>query len=472
VLVRRVMSNDPFAFILLELCFIVGFAMIGRWIAIRINQAPVLGELLIGVILGNIGYWLHRPLFTLIMHWESVLPLISDMWISGESVIQTADKLFTPSENAPGGVGFKILEVITSSGSSEWIIGAAGLWLFSNLGVILLLFMVGLEARVDEMLSVGQHSLRVAVVGVVCPFLLGAGASIFLFPDSSSEVHLFLGAVLTATSVGITARVFKDLNQLKTPEARLVLGAAVIDDILGLLILSVVVGIVTAGTLELFKIAYVLVLSCLFLGTVVMFGDRVVLWCVPIVSVLDRNYSKLLFPLTLAFFLSWVTDLIGLATIVGAFAAGLILNEEYFEKHSKDKLGLNDLVGPLETVFAPVFFVLVGMRVNLVTFLHLDVILTALVFTVVAILGKVIAGMFAGDRTDHLSVGVAMVPRGEVGLIFATIGKGLGVVNDSMYSAIILMVVITTLVTPPVLNWALLRNETVPGQNRWTIPRS
>lgn len=155
--------------------------------------------------------------------------------------------------------------------------------------------------------------------------------------------------------------------------------------------------------------------------------------------------------------MAWLTSGIGLATIVGAFAAGLILNEELFAQHPAERLTIEEIVAPLEKLFAPIFFVLMGLQVNLATFLRPGTLWLALALTVVAILGKVVAGFTADRTTDRLSVGIGMVPRGKVGLIFASVGKGLGVINDAIFSAVIIMVIITTVIAPLGLKWSLFR---------------
>jgi Kef-type K+ transport system membrane component KefB len=277
-------------------------------------------------------------------------------------------------------------------------------------------------------------------------------------------VHLFLGATLSATSVGITARVFKDMNKLQTREARVILGAAVIDDILGLIILAVVVGIVATGEIQLTEVARILFLSVLFFTTLIVLGDRIVRRAVRLFSRWERRNLKLLFPLTLAFLGAWLANLIGLAAIVGAFAAGLILSERHFEPHTDSRSTAMELIAPLETLFAPIFFALMGMQVNLASFLQPGTLGLALAFIVAAIVGKLVAGLPAGRGTDRLSVGIGMIPRGEVALIFASIGKAIGVVSDGVFSAVVMMVIVTTLITPLGLRWSLFRRPEVPLQ--------
>ncbi|MFQ5776761.1 MAG: cation:proton antiporter [Terriglobia bacterium] len=449
--------TDPFSPILLQLTLIVLAAVIGRWLAGRFNQPSVLGELLIGVVLGNLGYWLHQPVFVLAMHLDSVSEIFRTIWASGLSVADAAQQVFSAAELAPGGVGEHVIQIMTGPGADRFVTMSMALWLFSNLGIILLLFMVGLDSSVEEMLRVGPRAAMVAVVGVVVPFLLGLGAGIWLLPGSSTPVHLFLGATLCATSVGITARVFKDLNKHRTRDAKIILGAAVIDDILGLIILAIVVGIVATGEVHLVEVARISLTSFLFIGGIIVFGEWFVRHAVSLFSLLERHHLKLLFSLTLAFMLSWLASLIGLAPIVGAFAAGLILTEEVFARHSDQKMTAKDLLGPLEAIFAPVFFVLMGMQVNLASFRQPGTLWLALAFTIAAIIGKLVAGVPAGRGSDRLSVGIGMIPRGEVGLIFASIGKGLGVVSDAVFSAVVIMVIVTTLITPVGLKWSLFR---------------
>lgn len=451
--------SDPFSFILIELALIIGVAMLGRWLAIKFNQPAVLGELLIGVILGNIAYWLGSPLSFFVMNLGDAGQVFERIWISGESVLEAARHIFPPDELESGGVGERLVQTMTGPGSSKVIFMGMALWLFSNLGVILLLFMVGLESSIKEMLQVGPRATLVAVVGVIFPFILGFVTSMILLSESSSSVHLFIAATLCATSVGITARVLKDLDRIQTSEAKIILGAAVIDDILGLVILAIVAGIATTGEVKFLDVGRILLLSIIFLGVIILFGERLIRRITPYVHIIDRNNSKLLFPLALAFFLSWLANLIELAPIVGAFAAGLILEEEHFATNTNNKTTIEETIKPLETIFAPIFFVLMGMQVNLGSFLERETIWIAIALIVVAILGKVVAGIPAGNGKDRLSVGLGMIPRGEVGLIFASVGKGLGVISDSIFSAVVIMVIVTTIITPILLKWSVSRQE-------------
>ncbi|MEM8962428.1 MAG: cation:proton antiporter [Acidobacteriota bacterium] len=469
---------DPFIPILLGLAWIVLAALAGRHIATRFGQPSVLGELLFGVLLGNLLYFAGFPLGVLVMHLDAVTDITQEIWHTDTSVNTAAATVFTAEELEEGGPGARVLEVMTAPDGWRWVFLALGAWIFSNLGVILLLFMVGLESDIDEMKQVGVSSLGVAILGIIVPYGLGYGFSAWLLPDKPETVHIFIAATLCATSVGITARVFKDLRKLHTDEARVILGAAVIDDVLGLIILAVVVGIVATGSIDMMEVGRISLLSLIFLGGVAVLGDKIARLTARIVGSLDRYHGKLLMPLCLAFLMSWAANQIELASIVGAFAAGLILDDDYFREafgdnkppvpkedesghghgeHETD-VSIYELVAPLEAIFAPVFFVLMGMQVNLATFGEIQTLGLAAALTGAAIVGKLIAGLPA-KGLDRLSIGLGMVPRGEVGLIFASVGKGLGVVTDSVFSAVVIMVIVTTLITPIGLKWSLARAE-------------
>ncbi|MFQ5992894.1 MAG: cation:proton antiporter [Nitrospiraceae bacterium] len=452
---------DPFSFIMFELALIILLAMVGRWVCGRVNQPAVLGELLIGVIVGNVLYAMERPVSTLVMHMSEAGKIFREVWVSGLSVSEAAKKVLPATELEPGAVGSQILSIMTGPHAELYIEMAIALWIFSNLGVILLLFMVGLESRVDEMLKVGPRALLVAITGIVAPFALAFAVTLWLLPEDPMPSHLFVAAIMCATSVGITARVFKDFGRLQSKEAKVILGAAVIDDVLGLIILAVVVGIVAAGTVHLFEVGRIVLLSSLFMGTVILFGERFVRFSIPLVCALDRHHSKVLFPLGLCFLMAWLANQIELATIVGAFAAGLILNEEHFAKYSDEKLTMEEVQKPAEAIFAPIFFVLMGMQVNLESFFAPEALWLALAFTVVGLVGKLIAGLPAGRDLDRLTVGIGMVPRGEVGLIMASVGKGLGVMSEGVFTAIVIAIIATTLIAPIGLKWSLFRGKKV-----------
>lgn len=420
--------QDPVAPVLLALSVILVSAKIGGELFERMNQPAVLGELIVGVVLGN-------------------LVLLNSTW-----------DFFGPLR----------MEHI----SVQW---ASAVDTLARIGVVLLLFEVGLESNVAEMRRVGVSSFLVATVGVVAPFALGYFASaafITAVPESIlamnpefdiGNIHLFIGATLCATSVGITARVLKDLGKLHIRESKIVLGAAVIDDVMGLIILAVVAGIIVAAETGV-PMAPTAVLQITgvaigFLVGAIVVGLTIVPRLLKKIAVLRTQGVMLISALLFCFLFSYLANLAGLAAIVGAFAAGLILEEVHFTEF-KEKKHLHELLVPVTTFLVPIFFVVMGIQVRLETFADLNVLGLAVALTIAAFIGKQVCGLAVIEKgLDRLSIGLGMVPRGEVGLIFASIGKGLGVVDDSIFSAVVIMVIATTLVTPPLLKFSLARGE-------------
>jgi Kef-type K+ transport system membrane component KefB len=452
--------EDPFNEVLLTAAVVLIIALVGRGLAQRARQPAVLGELLIGVVVGNVGYWLAIPSFILIMNFSEANQLFDQVWSSGLGAQAAAEQVFSRQDLAPGEPSSELVEVLTGPDALSLVRVGLTLWMFSNLGVLLLLFMAGLESSVEEMTESGGRALLIAVLGVLAPVALSLATTYFVLPGVPFTTHLFVATTLAATSVGITARVFRDLGRMATREAKLILGAAVIDDVLGLIVLAVVVGMVATGEVQLSEIARIALISSAFLGVILIFGTRLAARGVPIFRAFDRYRVKLLYPLCLMFLLAWLASLIGLASIVGAFAAGLILSEAHFGPGDDvEELRSDQLLAPLEAIFAPVFFVLIGMQVNLATFLDLEVMGLALVLSIAAILGKLLCGLGAGRGADRLTVGLGMMPRGEVGLIFASVGRSLGVLGDAEFSAVVMMVIITTLIAPVALRWSLGRKK-------------
>ncbi|HKR22182.1 MAG TPA: cation:proton antiporter [Pyrinomonadaceae bacterium] len=346
----------------------------------------------------------------------------------------------------------------------------------AELGVIILLFEVGLESDLRQMVEVGWSSLLVAVLGVVAPFLLGWGVSAYFIPQEPTLVHIFIGATLCATSVGITARVFKDLGKLSTREARIILGAAVIDDVLGLLILAVVAGAIraaaTGGVLSMLDVGLIALKSIAFLVAAIAVGHLVVPRMLRGAGRLETRGVLLTLAISFCLFLAWASAKVGLAPIVGAFAAGLILDEVHYKpKDGRTERDLNDLLQPVSTVLVPIFFVLMGLKVDLRLFTRVDILGFALALTIAAVLGKQICALGVVERgVNRLAIGLGMIPRGEVGLIFAGIGASLmlpsvggvsePVISPATFGAVVIMVIITTMITPPVLKWSLGRKRT------------
>jgi len=343
----------------------------------------------------------------------------------------------------------------------------------AEIGVIVLLFEVGLETNLREMVEVGWSSLLVAALGVVFPFFIGWGVAALFLPGMPVLGHVFIGATLCATSVGITARVLKDMGWLRAREARIILGAAVIDDVLGLLVLAVVAGAIKATAagemLALSSVGLIALKSVGFLAGAVLVGQFVVPQLFRGAGRLESRGVLVAFAIAFCFLLAWAAAQLGLAPIVGAFAAGLVLDEVHFETFIKrGEQQLTELLAPVSALLVPVFFVLMGLRVDLRVFGQLKVLGFALALTTAAIIGKQVCSLgVTGRGANRLAVGIGMIPRGEVGLIFAGIGatlmlpnaQGTGepIIGPETFGAVVVMVVVTTLITPPALKWALQR---------------
>lgn len=358
----------------------------------------------------------------------------------------------------------------------------------AELGVIILLFQVGLESNLAMMRQVGVRAALVAVIGVVVPFVLGTYIiGPFLLPDLGTNEYIFLGAALTATSVGITARVFRDLGRLQDREAQIVLGAAVIDDVLGLIILAVVSAIVTLGSVSLGVVTWIALKAILFLVGAIILGNLAAPYIGRGLSMIQFGVGmKFVLAICFCLIFAFLAGQIGLAPIVGAFAAGLVLDPVHFKHFAgakiiddmKDEIkdaepGLKrrlealmdrharhhveDLIAPLGYFLVPIFFVKTGMEVNLAILFDTQVVMVALGVTAVAFGGKIVSGLVAGKVRKWI-VGWGMVPRGEVGLIFASIGRSLGVVPDRLFSVIVIVVILSTLLTPPILAFLLKRH--------------
>lgn len=364
------------------------------------------------------------------------------------------------------------LHLITTHTSydASLVVSDPNLAFLGELGVILLLFQVGLESNLGQMAKVGIAAFVVAVVGVILPMGLGYGLHAMIVPDATWHTHLFIGAVLTATSVGITARVFKDLGKIDSPTGRVVLGAAVIDDVLGLIVLAVVSGVVasagTGGSLDAVAVLVIIGKALGFLAVAIVAGHPVSKRLYRAASFLDVHGVLLATSLAFCLIVAWAAQAVGLAPIVGAFAAGLVLDEVVFHDHlAKGDRPLESQLEPVGQLLTPLFFVLTGARVDLSVLGDTSALGLAAALTVAAIVGKQACALVAfGPGVHRLSVGFGMIPRGEVGLIFAATGANLllagePVISRSTYAAVVLMVMVTTLVTPPLLAWSLKRAE-------------
>jgi len=331
------------------------------------------------------------------------------------------------------------------------------LHLLSQLGVVLLLFLIGLETDMKRLISVGGASVSVAVAGVALPFAAGTGVGLLLgYP---SNVAFFLGAALTATSVGITARVLSDLGHLKSDESQVILGAAVVDDILGLVLLAVVSAaaagekLTTLAIAKMFGLAVGFVVLAIVIGSIL--APHLIRWIARLRVAKALFFTSLMFAFTLA----WLADLAGSALIIGAFAAGLVLART--ERGGDIEHEVHDVAH----FFVPIFFVLVGAAVDLRSLNPMNAatrpfFIVGLLLTIVAIAGKLLAGYAAfGRPLRKIIIGIGMIPRGEVGLIFAQVGLTAGVLTSGLYGSVALMVMTTTFVAPPALRILLTKSR-------------
>ena len=387
----------------LALAAMILAAKLGGELALRLRQPAVLGELAIGVLLGN----LH---------------------IAGLSAIAHGPEIAFAAE----------------------------------LGVMLLLFQVGLESSVREMAKVAPRAGAVAVLGVILPSVLGIGASALLLPAAPMAVHLFIGATMCATSVGITASVLKDAGALGSEEAKIILGAAVIDDVLGLIILAVVSAVATTGggMPELGQLARIAGTAIAFVIGALVLGLWTFRRVYRVAAVLRAPHVLGAISVAACLFLAGASAAAGLAAIVGAYAAGLLLDDVSVAPFDDDRAtGVHKVerfVGPIVAVFAPVFFVRTGMNVELGG-LDGSALVLVVVLVVTAVAGKMAAGLgVRGGGADRLTIGLGMLPRGEVGLIFADAGARLApggqpLFSPGIYAALVTAVFVTTLVAPPAL---------------------
>ncbi|UCC24278.1 MAG: cation:proton antiporter [Gemmatimonadales bacterium] len=341
-------------------------------------------------------------------------------------------------------------------------VGADLIHLLAEVGVAILLFEIGLETDLKEMFRVGPASASVAVVGVVLPFALGF--AYWFFSDPGIGAHLdgvslgmiavFVGATLTATSVGITARVLTDLKLMHRPESRIIIGAAVIDDVLGLVILAVVSGLASGAALTAVGVATTFAIAVGFLVVAVIVGNALAPKLFTLVDRMRVRGVLLVSAFAFALLFAALADKAGSAMIIGSFAAGIVLSTtNQFDL-------IVERIEPVADVFTPIFFVSVGAAVNVQLFIpgsevfNAQVIVVGAILVVVAVIGKLLSGFvvgWGGQELNRFAIGVGMVPRGEVGLIFADIGRRAGLLSAETFSAILIMVIVTTFIAPPLL---------------------
>ena len=408
--------------VLLSLVIIYFASKLGGEVCSRINLPPVLGELVGGVLVGISAFHLL------------VFPESS---AAGDSLVMS---ILQSTAGLPPEATQSVF-----SAQSEVIS------LLSELGVIILLFEIGLESDLKELIRVGPIAAVVAVVGVVAPFVAGTVGLIYIF-NTPVVPAVFAGAALTATSIGITAKVLAELGQLSSEEGQIIIGAAVLDDILGIVVLAVVASLVKTGEIQISNIIYLVISAAVFLIGSILIGRLISPLIVGLVNEMKTRGQVLLTGLVFAFILSYIATVINLEGILGAFAAGLILAETDKRKE------LEEQIIPVADFFVPIFFVCVGAKTDLSVLnptvaSNREGLIIATFLILVAILGKVITGftVFGNPELNKLAIGVGMIPRGEVGLVFAGVGSASGALSEATEAAIIVMVIATTFVAPPLL---------------------
>ncbi len=429
------MATGP-EIILFYIALIVVCGKVGGEIAERFKQPAVLGELLVGILIG-----------------PSLLGLLPSFNILSDADAQVEEgHLAAGNETVAAETGHFFLDHFETVGNLEILAALA------TIGVLVLLFEVGLESSIRDFTRVGPSASLVGVIGIALSFAIGYGASLgfaqyfdWVVTDKAvaepNILHIFIGATLTATSVGITARVLGDMGKIRSKEAQIILGAAVLDDVLALIILGVVSGIAAGGGVTLLGVGKIFAIAIgFFVGSIaigVLVMPRALEWTT---QKFKSHGVPLAFAFSLMAIMAFFSSLVGLDPIVGAFAGGLILSQ------SPHKHVIFDQLKPIGTIFISFFFVTLGARVDLRSITpdtFVPVLVIGLGLTVAGILGKLACGWGVVQKGVHrMSVGVGMVPRGEVGLIFALIGLELGLLTNWQYATVIIVVMLTTLVTP------------------------
>ena len=411
--------------VLLSLVVIYITSKLGGEISRKLDFPPVLGELIGGVLIGVSA--LHLILFP------------------GSGAVAT-DSVIMNTLN--------FIESLTPD-SLDAIFHSQGevISLLAELGVIILLFEIGLESDVRELQKVGYQATIVACVGVAVPFGVGTAGLMMLFHVPVIPA-VFAGAALTATSIGITSKVLSELGQLKSREGQIIVGAAVIDDILGIIVLAVVASLAKTGEVDILNVIYLIVSATVFLVGSILLGKVFNKSFVSIGNLLKTRGNLIIPAMVFAFFMAFIGNAIHLEAILGAFAAGLVLDE------TDERRELDEQIKPVADILVPIFFVTVGSRVDLsvlnpaIPENREGLIISAFLIGI-AIIGKVVTGwaVFGQPGINRLAIGFGMIPRGEVGLVFAAIGTASGVLDKALQAAIIIMVILTTFLAPPLLRF-------------------
>lgn len=425
---------SPFILIgvLLSLITVYVTSKLGGEVSKRLDLPPVLGELVGGVVVGVSAF--HLLMF------PETGAVVTDSLIA--QVIQWMGNLDAESAKHVFESQSEVISVL------------------AELGVIVLLFEIGLESDLRELSKVGAQAAVVAVVGVAAPFLLGTVGLVAIF-HSPIIPAIFAGAALTATSIGITSKVLSELGHLKSTEGQIIVGAAVIDDVLGIIVLAVVASLAKTGEVDLLNVVYLIISASAFLIGAILLGKFFNTGFISIADKLQTRGALLIPAFTFALVMACLASVIHLEAILGAFAAGLVLDET--DKRNE----LDQQVIPIADILVPIFFVTVGAKADLSVLNPMvaenrEGLIIATFLILVAIVGKVVTGwaVFGKTEVNRLAIGVGMIPRGEVGLVFAGIGSASGVLDRPLEAAIIVMVILTTFLAPPLLQ-VVLKDSTV-----------
>jgi Kef-type K+ transport system membrane component KefB len=419
--------------VLLSLVVIYLASKLGGELSNRVGLPPVLGELLGGVVIGISA--LHLLVFP-------------------ESGADSSSLIMTFLQTTAG--------LPPDALSATFQAQCEVISILAELGVIILLFEIGLESNLRELLEVGLQATLVGVLGVVVPFAAATAGLISLFGVPVVPAT-FAGAALTSTSIGITSRVLSEMGHLSSKEGQIILGSAVVDDVLAIILLAVVASLAKTGEVDVGNVVYLIISASVFLLGAILLGRFFNKSFVAIADKLNTRGQLVIPAFTFAFILAYFAAAIHLEAILGAFAAGLVLDETDKRKE------LQKQVIPIADLLVPIFFVTVGAKTNLGVLnpaipSNREGLLMATFLILVAILGKVVTGfaVFGQPQINRLAIGVGRIPRGEVGLVFVGVSSATGVLSKPLEAAIIVMVIVTTFLAPPWLR--LVFPEAAPSK--------
>lgn len=452
-----------FPIILLGFAIILGLALVGRFVMSKLGQPGVLGEIGMGMLLGNVGVALAIPSVEIVAEISSVNAVVDTMLEENVSLSVAGRQVLTLARPDAAEDAKRIVDLLNGP-DGQWLLSlgqAANL--FSQFGVVLLMFMTGLRATVGQLAAAGGSAVRVASAGALLPFGAVLGVSLLLRDGEPMLAHLFLAALFVDTILGLTARIFADAGHAESREAQVVLGAGVMNQVLMLILVAVLSTLARSAEPGLGAIGSVVGLALVYIGLLSVFGERLVRVLVPLFDRLDFRSGRFLFAVSLVFLLAWLAALAGLSPVMGGFAAGLILNEARLPA-APGRVSVRDRSAPLEALFSPVFFVLVGMRVELKAFADPASLGLAGALVAAGLLTKLAAGWFAGPSVARRVVGLAMMPRGGITLIFAGIGRELDLISDNVFAAMAIFVIVSMVVSGSLLQKALASLGTPPEE--------